>query len=314
MNLIHYYKGMGIQNLRKLDLNLLLILATLIEEKHVSRTADQLGLTQSAVSHALNRLRAYFQDDLFIRDGHSMQPTAFALSIYDDLNLILDQIQNLNDKRGEFNPTTCDQTFIIGLPEYLAISFLNPLNTLLSKKASHIKIITINTSLQSSTDILINNQADLIIGRDQDMPKSINTSPLCREDYICAIGKNHPLFDKKQITLKDYLNAKHMHISLKARDKGYIDEHLKTLGHKRDIQMTISNYLLGLLMIEKNMLVLTEPRQTILPLQKQLKIRTFKPPYPSPEIDIALFWHRKYDAQPAHSWLRSLIQDIAEKF
>lgn len=305
---------MSIQNLRKLDLNLLLILATLIDEEHVSRTADTLGLTQSAVSHALGRLRAYFQDDLFIRDGHAMRPTSFTLSIQSDLKTILDQIQGLTAKDSYFDPKTCDQTFMIGLPEYLAVSFLNPLNMILTKKAPHIKIITLHTSLQNSSDILADGQADLVIGRQQDMPKSINASPLCQEEYICAIGKHHPLFDKKRITAKDYLNAQHMHISLKARDKGYVDEHLKTLGHKRNIHMTISNYLLGLLMIEKNTLILTEPRQTILPLQKQLKIRTFKPPFKSPVIDVTQFWHRKHGNDPAHSWLRSVIQDIATSF
>lgn len=301
---------MPIKKLRQLDLNLILILHHVIEERHISRAALQLGITQPAVSHALNRLRAYFDDPILIRDGREMFLSPFSEKVKNEVQEILNSISNLELRKPDFDPLISNQHFKVGLPEYLAIRYLSKFTKLIADLAPNMRVTTVNVNKQTGIKALDRGNVDLIIGHFLDVPKKFKQKILFVEDYVCACRKNHPLLKNKKITKANYFKASHMHVSLAGKNYGHFDEFISKSNLSRNVKLTISNYMLGLFMIEDNDHFLTEPRQAVLPFIDKFKIQAFDIPFASPTFDVSLIWHHQNNTSPAHKWFRDQIINI----
>src|SRR6185312_1157488 len=147
------------------DLNLLTVLEALYQERSVSRAAIRLNLTQSAVSHALQRLRDNFDDKLFVRAKGGITPTALAQRLMPEVNEILGASKRLFEARTDFSPQTSDRLFRIGVPEYTGFILMRPFHDILQKEAPNVNILTVNLIRSEWEEVLQEKRIDLIVGR-----------------------------------------------------------------------------------------------------------------------------------------------------
>lgn len=304
---------MSLDHLRSVDLNLLKTFQAIYEENNITKAAEQIGLTQSAVSHALNRMRDHFKDELFVRTPDGMLPTSVAENIAVKVKQILVQSEILFLQDTQFDPKDSTRKFVIGIPEYVSFSVLEALLARVQKEAPRMRVITTSVNYMSGHNAVQSENVDLAIGHFPQPPKFIGSEDLYKEDFVLAARKDHPLFQKDEITLHDYTNASHIHFSLAGKDAGQIDQALRKLGHSRNVQVTVSNYVLGLSTLRKTDLLYSGPRFITEGLAKSLGLATRPLPFVSPEITVMQLWHKRFDADKAHSWLRHLVHSICDK-
>ena len=301
---------MSLDHLRGVDLNLLKTFQAIYEEQNITKAAEQLNLTQSAVSHALNRMRAHFKDDLFVRTPDGMLPTSIAENIAIKVKQLLLQADILFTQDTAFTPETSTRKFVIGVPEYVSFYVLQSLLTRIQKEAPRMRIAVNAINYLNGHSEVSNEVVDLAIGHFPPAPRFISSDELYHEDFVLAARKGHPIFDNKDISLQDYVNYSHIHFSLAGKDANQIDQALRKLGHSRNVQITIANYMLGLSVLKNSDLIYSGPRHITEGMAKKFDLDTACLPYESPDITVTQLWHKRYDADKAHMWMRDLVHDI----
>lgn len=297
---------MGTQKLNVKDLNLLVVFDRLYIEQSVTRAAQSLHITQSAVSQSLKKLQDQFREPLFIRSAGGMEPTAYAESIYPHVRDLLDKAEYIFFSQAEFEPETADNDFTIGVPEYVGFPVFENVYEKLADAAPNVRINTLNTSRYSgSLDLLENRDVDLLIGNYDKLDKTLNYEEIYTEKYVCAYRKSHPL--ENNITQQAYFEAKHVGVSLSGRKKGMLDEYLARDGKSRDIHMTTSQYWLGMKAVEQTNMILTEPERVVRLMKPYFNVHVVPLPFDSPPFHIKMVWHRYTDGSPAHIWLRNFV-------
>lgn len=299
-------------NLRNVDLNLLTIFDKLIEHQNVSSAANDLGMTQSAVSHALSRLRSHFGDELFIRTPKGMVPTALALRLKPELQSVLNDIRFLMDSKPAFDPATSKHKFTIGISEYAAQALFPSLQGALLQKAPGVQIISSNISRYDGKQILKDGKIDFLIGNIPMPDKSNNFVSLYDDHFVIIADKSNPITKNKTISIEDYLKARHIKISLRGVKRNFLDEHLKKVGHERTSSFVLANYTLGFPLVSNSPYLLSEPYLMSVPWLDifNLEVRDF--PIPIPPVNIKMVWHRRFDEDPAHKWMREKLIAIAK--
>jgi len=303
---------MSLDHLRGVDLNLLKTFQAIYEEKNITKAAEQLNLTQSAVSHALNRMRAHFKDDLFVRTPDGMLPTSIAENISIKVKQLLVQADILFTQDTAFLPSTSTRKFVIGVPEYVSFYVLQALLTRVQKEAPRTKVIVTAINYNNGHSEVSNENVDLAIGHFPPAPKFISADELYHEDFVLAARKDHPIFQKNNISIEDYMECQHIHFSLAGKDTGQIDQTLRKLGYSRSVQMTVSNYTLGLSILKNSDLMYSGPRHITEGMAQTFGLEIRELPFESPDIVVSQLWHKRYDADKAHMWMRELVHSICD--
>ncbi len=304
MNYIH-------SMLRNSNLNLLPVFQVLLESTSVSQAAMKLNMTQSAVTHSLNKLRALFDDALFIRSKNGMTPTNFARSIQKDLESILNDIERLQAQRAQFSPRTSSHIFKIGITEYAAFTLLTPLLKILETAAPHIKIITSTINRYDGIEKLSRDNLDLIIGNISSAPKNFDLDILYHDYFVILACKNNKSISDA-ITLDKYQKLPHVKIALHEDRDNTLDELLTHHGITRNTVCVVGHYMLGLSLIPQSQKIITEPFLFALPWMKTLGLKAIAPPVSLPKIPIKMIWPRTHANDPAHLWLRTQLQSVAK--
>ena len=213
-------------NLRDLDLNLLVILDVLLAERHVSRTAARLEMSQPAVSHALKRLRHLFADPLLVRAGSQLRPTPFALEIGENLHEALAAIRKTMRRDDKFVPSTVRRTFKLAMSDYGAFIFLPGILSHLRRFAPNTDLIVVTGTREEQIERLISGELDLAIGVFPAVPPTVRTSRLFAEQFACLLDR-HNRFCKGPFTLESYLNSPHLLVSVRgdpvgSRSRGHL--------------------------------------------------------------------------------------------
>jgi DNA-binding transcriptional LysR family regulator len=295
------------------DLNLLTVLEALHQEKSVSRAAVRLNLTQSALSHALSRLRDNFGDELFVRAPGGIEPTAFTQRIMPEVTGILGATKQVFESRGVFDPAVSDRMFRIGVPEYAGFTLLGELYALLEKTAPHVRILTLNLVRSEGEDVLRDNRADLIVGRFHVPAKAYDYQDLFADDFVCVGGRESKWIRNGKISLDNYLKAPHLNISLVGQFRHHrIDRELAALGKERGFRMTVSNIGLAFHLVRDSDMLLTVHTRIARPLAKTLGLKIAKLPFKSPVYETRQIWHRRYADDPGHKWLRDMVRKAAD--
>ena len=172
-------------DLRQFDLNLLVVFNQLLQDRRVSSTADKLGLSQPAVSHALKRLRLLLKDELFIRTSRGMDPTPYALHLGEHIGQALASLQNALSQRDSFDPSTSERTFTLSLTDIGEIYFMPTLMEKLSLVAPHIKISTLRNTSGSLSQDMASGNVDLAVGLLPSLTTGFFQRRLFKQRYVC---------------------------------------------------------------------------------------------------------------------------------
>ena len=299
-------------NLSRVDLNLLKIFDALIEERHATRAAERIGLTQPAVSHALKRLRALFGDPLFVRSPRGMMPTSLAQDVAPRVHSILEQVEGVLIGGRVFDPATSTRQFVLGLSDYAAFVLLPRLTARLDREAPFVSLIVHNTSRDAGLGMIEEGPVELIAGNFPEPASHMREELLYEEDFICASRGDHPDLDGT-LDLDRYLSLRHLQVSTRGNPTGYVDAVLRDKGLKRTVALTVSHFLLAPTLIDSSHLLATEPRRLFTSRTDRLRLKLFPPPFTIPPFRVVQTWHARHDPDPGHQWMRRVLREVGQE-
>lgn len=296
-------------NINKINLNLLKTLGALLTERHVSRAAEKLYLSQSAVSNSLNQLREVFQDELLIRAGvEGMTPTPRALELQPQVHQVLQKINQLIFTDKTFNPNTSNRKFKLGMSDHTEFCILPNLLDILCKHAPDVELSVQHVNQLNGNEPLQNGELDLVIGCLFSDSANLVTEDLFDIKGVVAARKSHPLMQKR-MTLKQYLSAKHLRIQYRQdNEPTNIDKALLALGETRDVTLSIPHVLPALFSLQHNDLLATIPNFVPDKLARKLNLAIQPIPFKMNLVPTQQTWHRRFDNDPGHQWLREMIK------
>ncbi|MGI3776992.1 MAG: LysR family transcriptional regulator [Janthinobacterium lividum] len=299
-------------NLGRIDLNLLVALDALLAERSVTRAAARVGLGQSAMSHALGRLRALFGDELLTRGPDGMRATPRALALGDPVRLALAQVQALVAPGVAFDPATAERVFRIALPDSVEVLLGPAILAHLRAVAPHVRLRLYPSDPLALLDELDADHVDLAVGIG--IPAGGQTHhrwrPFLRDSYLCMfnaalVGVAPP------ISLEDYVRLPHVLTSLRPGERGVVDDALAPLGLARTVVLTTPRFLAVPFLVAGAPVVTTMHARLARLFAWQLGLSLSPAPVALPEVALSLLWHASYEADPGHRWLRQTLVDVA---
>ncbi|MEQ1580960.1 MAG: LysR family transcriptional regulator [Steroidobacteraceae bacterium] len=298
-------------SLRGLDLNLLLTLHVLIEERQVSRAASRLGLTQPAVSHALGRLREQFGDPLLVRRGKEMVLTPRALDLAGPLRQVLSSIQEMTGPAG-FDPRKARGTLRIATTDYgLAIVLPHVLSEL-AQAAPQLSIAYSDLS-EEMFGQLKNGFLDIAL-TGQASYRDMQSEPLFTERFVLVTRADHPLVGRP-MTVEDFVAWPHVMIDVVHSRLHDIDARLERMNKRRHIALRMPHFHAAAFFAQKSDLIVPVLERVALLYVKSLGLAIHQPP---PELDLGRFdyvqlWHERRNNDPLHRWVRKLINNVGAR-
>lgn len=288
--------------LQHMDLNLFVVFEAIYNQGNLTRAAQQLHMTQPAVSNALGRLREHFDDPLFIRCPKGMQPTPVAHNIIDSVRQALQLLACSVQMGSAFNPQQDKRTFCISMHDLLEATLLPQLNQLLTRFAPNIRLSSANIPRTELTKELASGSLDLAIDPPLLSDSELHHQPLASSPYVCLVRPDHPKVSD-HLTLTQYLGLRHIHISSRRNGLGYVDNILNQLGKKRKIQLRMRHYLAAPEVVASSDLAVTVP----LFFARGTSLKVLPLPFQVPHQEWHLYWHRSAEQDSANTWLRALI-------
>lgn len=293
------------------DLNLLKAFDALYAERHVTRAGLRIGLSQSAMSGALTRLRELFEDELFVRTPSGMQPTPraddLAGPVSDALRLVRGALQS-----DRFDPATADRAFTIAMTDYAAFVLLPPLLARLSVEAPRIDVrVSGMFGRNEAIERLDSGEANLAIGFPVEASARILMRPLFQEGFACVARRGHPAF-ADGASLEAFAAAPHLLVSPEGDRSGLVDHKLAALGLERRVVLSLPQFVVAPFVIAETDLVATLASRVARRFAATgIGIAMHEPPIELPCWPLAMMWHRRADAHAATLWLRDIIAEIA---
>ena len=290
-------------NLSDKDLNLFVVFDVIYTERNLTKSGEVLGITQPAVSNALSRLRENFNDELFVRTSKGMVPTPVAENMVNDIRQALDLIRNSISESETFNPKTAKATFRISIGDTSEYRLLPELIKNISNSAPGVDVQSYLTPRTETPKELSAGNIDFAIDPPIHSDPNLRNKKIYQDDYVLVVNKKHPIAKKKKISLEDYLNLSHIHISKRASGLGHVDTTLNRLGLTRRIALKAQHFLVAPYIIDQSNLAMT----TIKSFSRGRDLKIFELPFKINPLVLHLYWHVNKDMDPANKWMRELI-------
>ncbi len=299
-------------NLRTVDLNLLVVLDALLGERSVSRAGLRVGLTQSATSAALARLREIFHDPLLVRAGRGLALTRNAEELIVPVRDILSRIEHALEERPEFNPARDTRTFSISASDYATLVLLAPFVRIMAREAPGISV-HILPRFRDVARILQAGEADIVVEpRELFVDPRFDSAPLFGDRWLCAVDADNPEASRGRLTLKRYQSLPHLAYSIGPdRQLNLADQYLVKKNIRRRLEVTVESFLLVPFLLQGTRLVSVVLERAARPLIATTNIRVLEPPIALPDIHEAMFWHPRHREDPGHRWIRQRLATVA---
>lgn len=303
------------KNLNSVDLNLFKILNAMIEKRNVTLAAQSLGMSQPAVSHALNRLRSLFNDDLFVRTPQGMQPTERCLAISEKVSVSVAELVNVIQSDEDFDPAEANAIVRIAMSDLLTGLLPGMLVPKMRRIAPNIEFrflpalgLAKEVAEQSLHSDLDSGRIDLAFFWDYDVPSRYSWHKLGEVDYVCAASKGNTQFEK-EFDVAYYEAAPHVSTTTIDANRTRLDLQLADFGHSRNVKLRVPHFAAAMSVVSASEMITSIPR-IIAPIARErygLLLREL--PFPSPVRHINLVWHKTRDGDPLHKWLRQAVAD-----
>jgi DNA-binding transcriptional LysR family regulator len=296
-------------NLRQLDLNLLVALDVLITEASVTKAAERLNMSQSAMSHALKRLRIILDDDILIRTSREMEVTPYARQISDRVRQILLEIQSTLLEKEAFNPATAENTFRIAASDYVEATIGINLIQQLTTQAPGIRIRITNLNKETVIDALDNNRIDLIINAHLPLKSWHVEQNLYREEFVCVVRSDDALIE---LSMEDYIRRSHLLVSLRDDFQGAGDEILERQQQSRRVVWSTPHFMAMPFLLANSDCVALLPRRMAQQCAKAMNLKLLPPPIEIEGFTVSMIWHQRNTNRPQHQWLRAQIFEATQ--
>lgn len=297
---------------RNLDLNLLVLFHAIFVERSVSAAAQRLGMSQSALSHALARLRKTFQDELFVRSGLVITPTSRAQELFDPIREILDKVHGQILPSVGFDPTKAAREFRIGASDAGEIVLLPALIRKLGNGLGRCTLKAVRLNSVDTASALENGVIELAVGSLPQRPQHLYEQLLYHHDYTVIGWKNHPRL-KKRLVIEDYLREGHI-IVASGTDEYLVSTTLAPQGLKRRVITTVGGFLGLPWLLEGSEWIATVPTHIARVFEQRFPIRSFPLPIQVRPYPITSHWHPRSHHDPGHRWMRHIVFDLMRRY
>ena len=294
-------------NLAAIDLNLLVVLGALLETGSVKGAATRLGLSPSATSHALGRLRDLLDDPVLVRAGQRMVPSAHAEQLRPRVERLLSDVIELLEAGDAVDPATLRRSFRISTTDYIDQLIIQPLGRSFADEAPGVDLYC---SAQGNTQArLRNDQIDIAFGVFMRLADDIDRVPLMQDDFVCLLRPGHQRA-KGRFTVAHYAALDHVLTSPGGGTRAIVDTLLERQGLARRVARTAPSFEHAAQMVVGTDFVLTVPRRIALVLAERLGLEVRKVPLKIDTFTISMAWHRRHAGDAAHHWLRDRVVEL----
>ena len=311
---------MTLKALHRIDLNLLVYLDVLLRECNVTQAANQLGLSQPAMSNGLRRLRDLFNDPLLVRTSDGMTPTARALELEPLVRDILSGVERAIQPTSEFDPMDAKQVIRVMASDYAESTLFPAVLQQLRELAPGLTLDVMTPSDVSFLDVE-RGKIDLVINRFDQMPQSFHQITLWTDSFSCLLSRDNPILER--FDLESYLAANHIWVSKTGmgvgvgvdpddvQRLGWVDHALDAIGKKRNIRVFTRHYQAAMTLAEQNDLIVTLPTRATWLKRDNPRVVVRDCPFTVPPLELKMAWSPLLQHNPAHRWVRQLITQIA---
>lgn len=300
-------------SIRHLDFAMLMAFDLLMRELNVSRAAEKMYVTQSAMSHILQRLRQQFDDPLLVKTPTGMKPTRRAEDLVESVGAILRDAEHLLLSSSEFDPAMSQHQFVIGGSNYIEFLVLPKLVARIRQLAPGIEIRVTRAEPDVLASQFANNELDLALGFEamMNLPKYVLVRRLFEDTVVCIERKSGDTC--KDLSLEDYLQRSQLVISSCDVNAVIVARALANEGLERRVALVVPNFLSAPFTVATTDLLLSLPRRIAESCVNFAPLRILDMPLDLPPYDVVMAWHPAREKDPAHAWLRSHVQAVGDE-
>lgn len=296
--------------LRRLDLTLLLVFLGLLRHRKATTVAAELGLTQSAISQALRRLREVFGDELFLRRPHGMEPTAAALALEAPVSQAVEVLRGALGVARGFDPAAARGVVRIAALDAEQAALVPRLAARLRQAAPGLTLSVLPLGRAAAVEALTEGRADLAFGLIPDLPEVISRQVLYDEGYRVA-GLPAALPDAPEIGLDAYCASDHVLVSPGGDLRGVVDNQLERMGRQRRIVLGLPAFLPALAAVAQSGALVTLPARIATAFAPGFGLRLAEPPLPIRRFAVSAHWHRRNDGDARRRWLTEQVVAVS---
>ncbi|VVE87482.1 LysR family transcriptional regulator [Pandoraea bronchicola] len=298
-------------DLRRFDLNLLLVFHALMQERHVTRAAARLFLGQPAVSGALKRLRAAFDDELFVRGRSGMEPTPRALELSQQIDTLLIGLHETMRVGRPFDARNANRTFRVGVSEAIAVTLFPSLFKALASEAPGVKIISVDTDCHRVSSMFERNEIEIALGVFNECARWQQQCALLDWRFVCLYN---PMLIRPQgdaLSLSEFLAHPHALTSFTGELRGFIDERLEAMGKQRRVIFSNPHFATQPFIARDNPVLVTVPDYIARTWSRSLGLRISPLPFDTPTHQISALWKTSHQGDSGLRWLIGLTEQAA---
>lgn len=292
-----------------LHLNQLLLVDALARNSNLSEAAEEIGLTQSAASHALARLRAEVQDPIFIRTSEGMRPTPYGIRLTASVNDALRSLRTGLDRHPDFDPRTSTRTFNVIMSDVSQMLYLPHLLPRLSTEAPGVSFRVRALPAKAPHLALESGEVDVAVGAFSRLIAGCRQKRLYREQYVCVVRRDHPQFERG-MSAEAFCSVPQALVDPRGYVHERLDRWLKQQKVARSPKLYVPYFLSLPLVIARSDLLVIMAGRVAKTYAAVLPLKIMSPPVKLPAYDVTLFWHERFHRDPANRWLRDLYIDL----
>ncbi|WP_322040153.1 LysR family transcriptional regulator [Burkholderia diffusa] len=301
-------------HIRDLDLNLLVLFDAMLRERSVTRAAAEVGLSQGAMSHALNRLRTFFEDPLFVKTPAGMEPTQKASQLGATITEVMTALRERVLSQASFDPATARRMFVICMTDMGELVFLPPLVRRLREVAPYCSVRSVQVPLEDIEATLAAGDADLALGSVHAAPDGLYQQQLFLHTFVTMVSVHNKAIGRT-ISRAQFERAPQIVVSLTGRASAAYDSAFEEYGIKRNVFLTTPHFLVVPHLINAQPdLIATVPLELANVFAKLGTVRILPPPVPLPPFALRQHWHPRFHDDSANMWLRRLIKQTFDRY
>jgi DNA-binding transcriptional LysR family regulator len=304
------------RNLTQLNVNLLVALDALLEERNLTRAGKGIGLSQPAMSAALSQLREIFEDRLLVRVGRGYELTKLAADLADPLRRALLLLERAIAAPGAFDQATADREFSIAVSDYVLMMLVPSLIATMAAAAPRVRLTIVPLGATDpprlpAADLFIvpsvfQNQRRAEIGPEI---SSWRSEEVFRDRWVFAVARDNPDVGRR-VTLQSVAKLRHVRYAVSGVG-GAGEGHLDALAIDRRIDVTVGSYLAAIFLLRGTRLVTLAPERLVRRLERPTGVRIVRPAFRIPDLVECMMWSPVLEDDAAHQWLRAMVRDVS---
>ncbi len=295
---------------QRIDFNLFRLFVAVAETGSTGAAARQLHLTQSAVSHALGRLRTQLGDPLFVKQGRNLVLTPHGRAMMPRVQQALLALEQCRVQPGVFDPTTTTLEFHLGFRDILEAMLLPPLMAHLNDTGARLRFTSSRVRGSELEEKLKRGELDLVVDMAVPVGDAISSAAFRSEPLAVLVGPQHPAFASGQLSDGEYVAGEHVLVTLEPRERAFVEQRMMGVGSRRSVRLHCHTYFAAASVVANTDLILTMPASYAGELARLLGLRMVPLPFACEPLPVRIYWRRANSEEPSIRWLIHAIQSL----